>query len=185
MHGLRSARGAAALLPKQEPRRRRSRSGGTPGSRPSQSSRQRGLGRLLLPRNGSAARVREGQFSDSPRGVVEAADLDRRPGWAPAAMECASSCPRRCRWLLGGVVELEQEALELGEALRAEALCPGALDLGDGVAERVDRAGAAWGQGDAFGALVVGIGSALEVVEALELAEQVVEGLFADPQPGG
>src|SRR5215211_3279063 len=100
-------------------------------------------------------------------------------------MECASSCPRRCRWLLGGVVELEQEALELGEALRAEALCPGALDLGDGVAERVDRAGAAWGQGDAFGALVVGIGSALEVVEALELAEQVVEGLFADPKPGG
>src|SRR5829696_9903318 len=100
-------------------------------------------------------------------------------------MVCASSCPRRCRWLLGGVVELEQEALELGEALRAEALCPAALDLGDGVAERVDRADATWGQGDALGALVVGIGPALEVVEALELAEQVVEGLFADPQPGG
>ena len=35
-----------------------------------------------------------------------------------------------------------------------------------------------------FGAQVVGVGSALEVVEALELAEQVVERLFADPQSG-
>jgi hypothetical protein len=33
--------------------------------------------------------------------------------------------------------------------------------------------------------LVVRIGSALEIVEALELAEQVVESLLADPLPGG
>ena len=41
------------------------------------------------------------------------------------------------------------------------------------------------GEGDALGAQVVGIRSALEVAEPLELAEQVVEGLLADPEPGG
>ncbi len=50
--------------------------------------------------------------------------------------------------------------------------------------DHANRGGAAWGEDDAFGAQVAGVWSALEVVEALELAEEVVEGLFADPQPG-
>jgi hypothetical protein len=75
--------------------------------------------------------------------------------------------------------------VELGEAFGAELLRPGGLHFADGVADHVDCGGAAWGECDAFGAEVVGIGQALEIVEALELAEQVVEGLLADPQPGG
>jgi len=39
--------------------------------------------------------------------------------------------------------------------------------------------------GTTFVFVTDGIGSALEVAEALELAEQVVEGLLANPQPGG
>ena len=47
----------------------------------------------------------------------------------------------------------------------------------------MDRRDAAWCEGDAFGSQVVGVRSALEVAEALELAEQVVQGLLADAQP--
>ena len=81
--------------------------------------------------------------------------------------------------------DFEQEVAELGEAFRAELLRPGGLDFADRLADHADRGVAAWGEGDAFGAQVVGIWPAFEVAEALELAEQVVEGLFADPQPGG
>jgi hypothetical protein len=83
------------------------------------------------------------------------------------------------------MVELEEEAAESGEALRAELLRPGGLHFADRLADDADRGGAAAGEGDAFGAQVLGIWSALEVAEALELAEEVVEGLLADPQPGG
>jgi len=62
---------------------------------------------------------------------------------------------------------------------------PGPSDLGDRLADDADRRGAASGQHDALGAQAVGIGLALEVVEALELAEQVVEGLLGDPEPRG
>ena len=64
-------------------------------------------------------------------------------------------------------------------------LRPTGLHLGDGLADHGDRGDAAWREGDALGAEVVGIRTALEVAEAFELAEQVVEGLLADPQPGG
>src|SRR5215213_8205584 len=76
-------------------------------------------------------------------------------------------------------VELEQEGAELGEPLRAELLCPGRLDLGDCLADDADRGGAASGQRDTLGAQVVGIWLALEV------AEQVVEGLLGHPEPRG
>ena len=67
----------------------------------------------------------------------------------------------------------------------AEQLSPGRLHLGDGVADHLDRGAAARGEGDAFGAEVVGVGLALEVVAALELTQKVVERLLADPQAGG
>jgi len=73
----------------------------------------------------------------------------------------------------------------LGEAFWAELLCPCGFDVADRVADHADCGGAAWGECDAFGAEVVGIRLALDVAEALELAEQLVESLFADPQPGG
>jgi hypothetical protein len=40
-------------------------------------------------------------------------------------------------------------------------------------------------RGDALGASVLGIRSALEVAETFELAEQVVDRLLAHPSPGG
>src|SRR5262249_26858637 len=79
----------------------------------------------------------------------------------------------------GWLVEIVEESAELGEAFWPELLCPGGLHFADRFADDLDRGGAAWGEGDALGAEVVGIRSALEVVEALELAEQVVERLFA------
>jgi hypothetical protein len=73
----------------------------------------------------------------------------------------------------------------LGEAFRAELLGPGGLDFADRLADHAHHRLAASGEGDALGAQVVGIRSPLEVVEALERAEQIVEGLLADPQPSG
>jgi hypothetical protein len=73
----------------------------------------------------------------------------------------------------------------LGEGLRAELLCPGGLHFADRLADHADRGGSSSREDDAFGAQVIGIRSALEGLEALELAEEVVEGLFADPQPRG
>src|SRR5438552_5938113 len=83
------------------------------------------------------------------------------------------------------LVELEQEVAELREARRAELLRPGGLHVGNCLADYANRGGAASREGDPFGAEVVGVRSSLEIAEALELAEQVVEGLFADPEPSG
>lgn len=73
----------------------------------------------------------------------------------------------------------------MGEALGAELLCPGGLEFVDRLADGERRGGAALGEGDAFGAEVVRVRSAFEVLEALELAEEVVEGLFANPESRG
>ena len=73
----------------------------------------------------------------------------------------------------------------MGEALWAELLRPGGLDFADRLADDADRGSTAPGEGDTLGAQIVGIRASLEVAEPLELAEQVAEGLLADPQPGG
>ena len=73
----------------------------------------------------------------------------------------------------------------MGEAFGAELVCPVGFEFGDGVADGSDDGFAAWGEGDAFGALVMGVGLAVEVVEAFEVSEEVVEGLLGDPQLGG
>jgi hypothetical protein len=83
------------------------------------------------------------------------------------------------------LVELQQEAAEPREARWAELLCPRGLHFADRLADHANRGGAPSGEGDAPGAQVVGVWSALEVAEAFKLAEKVVEGLFADPQPDG
>ena len=82
-------------------------------------------------------------------------------------------------------VELEQEGTELGEAFSAEFLRPRGLEIGNGLADHADRGAAARGEGDALGAEVIRIRSPLEVAEAFELAQQVVEGLLADAPPSG
>jgi hypothetical protein len=76
---------------------------------------------------------------------------------------------------------LKEEGAELVEVLGAELLCPRRFEIVDCFADGVDGGGAAWGEKDALGTLIVGVGLSFEVVEALEFAEQVVEGLFADP----
>ena len=48
------------------------------------------------------------------------------------------------------------------------------------LANHANRGGAAPREGDTFGAHVVGVWSALEIVEPFELSEQVVEGPLAD-----
>src|SRR3954463_10778509 len=82
------------------------------------------------------------------------------------------------------LVEVEQEKAELREAFRAELLRPGGFHLSNGVTDHADRGVAARREVDPFRAEVVGVRSAVEVAEPLELAEQMVHGLFADPQPG-
>jgi hypothetical protein len=67
--------------------------------------------------------------------------------------------------------------------LLAELLGPFDLELADGLADDADRGDAARAEGDALRAQVVRVGPALEVAGTLELAEQVVERLLADPQP--
>ncbi len=85
------------------------------------------------------------------------------------------------RHALGQPVELEQKVAELVETFRSELLSPGGLDLADGLSDHANRSDAAWSEGDALGAKVVGIRSTLEIAEPFELAEQVVQGLLADP----
>jgi hypothetical protein len=85
----------------------------------------------------------------------------------------------------GELVERQQQLAELQEAFRAELSRRGGLDLGDGFADQADGGVAAGGEGDAFRPEVVGARPAVEVAELLELAEQVVQRLFADPQSGG
>src|SRR5580765_4364370 len=83
------------------------------------------------------------------------------------------------------LLELEQQVTEPGESSRAELLRPRGFDLGDRFADDADRGEAALREDDALGALVVGVRLPLEVTEALERAEQVVECLLADSQLGG
>src|SRR3954449_11112077 len=75
-------------------------------------------------------------------------------------------------------VEIAEEQAQLGEALGAELVLPFALDGADDVAHRLRCASAAAGERDALEALVAGIVAPLQVAEALELAEQIVQGLF-------
>jgi quercetin dioxygenase-like cupin family protein len=63
-------------------------------------------------------------------------------------------------------------------------LRPSGLHFADSLADHANRGVAAWGKDDALGALVVGVRPALEVVEALEFAEQVVERLLAHSHDG-
>ncbi len=84
-------------------------------------------------------------------------------------------CRRRPsgRWFrrLVGLVEVAEEEAELVEAFGAELLCPGVFHFGDGLADDGDRLDSASGEGDAFGASVVGVGVASEVAALLELSE--------------
>jgi hypothetical protein len=74
-------------------------------------------------------------------------------------------------WRLRRVVELLEEGSKLGEAFGAELLLPGVFHFGDGFADGGCGPGSPLGESDSFGALVVRVGSALEVAEVLELAE--------------
>jgi len=82
---------------------------------------------------------------------------------------------------LGQPVELEQKVAELVETFRSELPSPGGFDLADGLSDHAHHGYAAWSERDALGAKVVGIHSTLEIAEAFELAEEVVQGLLADP----
>src|SRR4051794_19999421 len=81
--------------------------------------------------------------------------------------------------------EVVEELAELVEALGAKALGPGVLDFGDRLADRGCGFGSAGGQDDPFRALVIRVGPALEIAEALELAEEMVERLFAHAESDG
>src|SRR5579884_2735131 len=82
------------------------------------------------------------------------------------------------------LVEGEEKRLQLCEALGAELLRPGRLDLVDGFADDANRSSPSLGHRDPLAALVARVGPSLEIAELLELAEKVVEGLLAHLQPG-
>src|SRR5215472_4857993 len=105
----------------------------------------------------------------------------RRPTRTSSPSGTIPGSPRRPE--LGEPVQIDQERAELPETLRAEFLLPTALDLGDGLTDDADGGGAARREGDALGAEVVGVRSPLEVAETLELAQEMVQGLLADPEP--
>jgi hypothetical protein len=75
--------------------------------------------------------------------------------------------------------------LSCAKRFGAELLGPEGFGLGDRFANHLDRCLAARGERDAFRAEVFGVGSAFEVVDALEFAEEVVQCLLGDPQAGG
>lgn len=83
------------------------------------------------------------------------------------------------------LIELEQKAAELREALLPELFLPVSLDSADGVSDGVGGPFAARGEGDPFRPSVIGVRSALQVAEAFELAEEVVDRLLAHASPGG
>src|SRR4051794_21979067 len=60
-------------------------------------------------------------------------------------------------WRLCGLVELLEEGPELGEAFGAESKLPGFFHFADCLADDDAGPGSAWGEGDSFGALVVGV----------------------------
>ena len=82
-------------------------------------------------------------------------------------------------------VELDEKRPELLEPLRAELLRPLGLDLGDRLADHSCDSVTTLRHRDAPRPQVVRVGETLDVPEALELAEQVVERLLAHPQPRG
>ena len=84
-----------------------------------------------------------------------------------------------------GIAELGEKLVELGEAFRSESLLPVVFDLADRVSHGLTRQYAARCEGDALGARVLWVCVAFEVAGSFEVAEQVVECLLADAQPGG
>src|SRR3954454_1828807 len=128
--------------------------------------RSRGGGRLVLARSGW-------NESEQDRARLRMVAGSRSGGWRRG-----SSVGRRG---VGGegVVEVGQQEAELGEAVGTESLLPFGLDLFDDVAHRACCALAAFCECDALEALVARIVVSLQVAEALELAEQVVERLLA------
>src|SRR3954447_12028198 len=74
--------------------------------------------------------------------------------WGVRTRSCLCSLGRRqWSWVseeLCQLTDVEQELAELGETFRAELLCPGGLDLGNGFADHVDRGIAACSECDAF-----------------------------------
>ena len=70
------------------------------------------------------------------------------------------------------------------ELSRSELLCPFGFDFVDDLADCFARGAPSGGGADAFGALVAGVGFAGQVSELLELAEEVVQRLFAHPDLG-
>src|SRR3954468_24111015 len=130
--------------------------------------------------------------------------------WSGAGVRAGAGCMEgRCAWRrrrgggrggsgVGGVgwpgrrrgggevfVEIGEKQAQLGEGFGAELVFPFALDVADDVAHRLRCASSAGGERDALEALVARIVAPLQVAEALELAEQIVEGLFAHAGPGG
>ena len=71
------------------------------------------------------------------------------------------------------------------EAVLSELGLPFALNVFDGVANRVGGPFAAIGQDDALGSAIVGVGPALKLPEGFKLAEQVVGRLLAHAALGG
>ena len=69
------------------------------------------------------------------------------------------------------LAEIAEQGSELVEAFGAELLGPGVFHFGYCFADGDCGFGAAGGEGDSFGAFVVGVGLAFEVAEVLELAE--------------
>ena len=72
---------------------------------------------------------------------------------------------------LRGLVEFLEAGAELGEALGAESFGPAGFHFGDRLADDDYGFGSAWGETDAFGASVLGVGFALQVAALLELPE--------------
>ena len=82
---------------------------------------------------------------------------------------------------LGELVELEEEGTQLAEPLWAELLRPLTFHLADRFAHHARGCFAARCEGDSFRAHVVWVRASLDVAEAFEFPEQVVQGLFAHP----
>jgi hypothetical protein len=117
------------------------------------------------------------------RNLLRASDpaWTRVPGWCSLSVLLLLSRRLTSRREL---VEGEQECLQLREPLGAELFRPGRLDLIDCCSDDANCGSAAFRDGDPLAALVVWVGPSLEVAELFELAQEVVEGLLADLQPG-
>src|SRR3954470_10744439 len=113
------------------------------------------------------------------------------PAWRPSlssplAQAVASTGSLARRTASSGVlVDPEEETAELGETARAELLRPIGFDFPHRPSDHLDRGVAAFGEDNPFRSQVIGMGLSLEVMQPFKLSEQVVEGLLADPEPGG